>query len=160
MLVSTWPSVCLSICPSVDRIVSALYLPILSHKMSQNSSLWSFSQKVSTGFTAVMVYMLISATVSSVLNIGLASRTNFRVILGPTIDHNSDFQAFFQKFSSGFASYLFYMLFGSTFKCITIMCPTGPISGPRVKVAAELDRPSGRLFFLGVIDIIVFRWMP
>ena len=30
--------------------------------------------------------------------------------------------------------------------CISIMCPKGSISGPRVKVAAELVMPSGLLY--------------
>ena len=38
------------------------------------------------------------------------------------------------------------MLIGGTFTCILIMCPKGSISGPRVKVAAKLVRPSDLLF--------------
>ena len=68
---------------------------------------------------------------------------NFLVTLGPEIDHNSSLQSFSQKFSTGFTPFLFYMLIWNTFRCISMMCPKGPISGPRVKVAAELVRPSG-----------------
>ena len=41
------------------------------------------------------------------------------------------------------------MLIGCTFMCISIMCPKGSISGPRVKVAAELVMPSGLLYRKG-----------
>ena len=41
------------------------------------------------------------------------------------------------------------MLIVGTFVCISMMCPKGSISGPRVKVAAELVRPSGLLFLHG-----------
>ena len=43
------------------------------------------------------------------------------------------------------------MLIGDTFMCISMMCPNGSICGPGVKVAAELVRPPGLLFyFLGL----------
>ena len=36
-------------------------------------------------------------------------------------------------------------------KCMLIICPNSPISGPRVKVEVELVRPSGLVFLFGVI---------
>ena len=41
------------------------------------------------------------------------------------------------------------MLIGGTSMCISIMCPKGSISGPRVKVAAGLVMPSGLLYRKG-----------
>ena len=41
------------------------------------------------------------------------------------------------------------MLIGGTFMCISIMCPKGSISGPRVKVVAELVMLSGFLYRKG-----------
>ena len=40
-------------------------------KTSQNSGLWSFSQKVFTGFTSVLLHMLIASTFRGVMNMGL-----------------------------------------------------------------------------------------
>ena len=87
---------------------------------------------------------------------------NFRVILSPKIYHNSGFRSYSQTFSTGFAPFFSYMLIGGTFRCISMVCPRGPISGLRVKVAVELFRPSGFLFpwFLRVaisIHIFVFE---
>ena len=76
-------------------------------------------------------------------------RPNFRVILGPQINHNSGLQSFSQIFSFGFTSFLSYMLIGGTFVCIFNYVPKGSISGPRVKAAAELVRPSGFLYKKG-----------
>ena len=75
-----------------------------------------------------------------------AQRPNFRVILGPQIDHNSGLQSFHQIFSNGFTSFLFYMLIGGIL-CVFQLC--APISGPRVKVAAELAMISGFLYRKG-----------
>ena len=38
------------------------------------------------------------------------------------------------------------MLIGVLFMCISFICPKGSISGPRVKVAAELVMPSGLMY--------------
>ena len=114
-------------------------------QISQNSNLWSFSQKVFTGFTSVLLHMLIASTFRGVENIGLRGPIS-RSFWGPKIDHNSGLQSFSQKFSTGFTSVLFYMLIGSTFRCTTMMCPKGPISAPRVQVSTELARSSGLLF--------------
>ena len=39
------------------------------------------------------------------------------------------------------------MLIGDTLRCISMMCTEGPISGPRVKIPAELVRPWDLLFY-------------
>ena len=49
-------------------------------------------------------------------------------------------------------SFLFYMLIGGTFGCVSMGYPKGSISGPRVKVAAELIRLSGYFFGMKVSD--------
>ena len=46
---------------------------------------------------------------------------------------------------------MFYMLIVGTFMCISMMCAKGSITGPRVKFVAELVRPSGLLFSIGLI---------
>ena len=55
-------------------------------------------------------------------------RPNFQVILGPKIDQNSRLQSFSQIFSTGFASFLFCMFIGGTFRCISMMCPKGTVA--------------------------------
>ena len=71
-------------------------------------------------------------------------RPNFRVILGPQIDHNSGhFIKHFPEVSHHSRFTCFKI--GGTSMCISIMCPKGSISGPRVKVAAERVMPSGLL---------------
>ena len=67
----------------------------LGHKISKNSSLWSFSQNNSTGFASVWVYMSIWATFRSVLNIDVRGRIS--------------------------GSFIFYMLIGvclGVFQCV------------------------------------------
>ena len=80
-----------------------------------------------------------------------APEAQFPAILGPEIDYNSGLQSFSQIFSTDFAPFLLYMLIRDTFRCISIMCPKGLFSGPRVKVAAELVRPSGLWFLLSIL---------
>ena len=89
-----------------------------------------------------------------------SQRPYFQVILGPKIDHNSGLQSFSQKLSTGFAAFLFYMPIVGTFQCISMLCPNGHISGHRVKVAAELVRPSGLLSFYWYIYqfSLVYSW--
>ena len=65
--------------------------------------LWSFSQKVSTGFTSILVYMSILGTLKSVEY--WPQMPNSRVILGPEIDYNSGLHSFSQKFSTGFTQF-------------------------------------------------------
>ena len=60
-----------------------------------------------------------------------------------------------QIFSTGFASFLFYMLIRGTFRCISMMCPLGPISGLLVKVAVDLVRPSGLLSYMKYKHVIL-----
>ena len=47
------------------------------------------------------------------------------------------------------------MLIGGTSMCISITGPKGSISGPRVKVVAELVMPSGLLY--GKIDLLLYN---
>ena len=49
------------------------------------------------------------------------------------------------------------MLIGGTSMCISIMCPEGSISGPRVKVVAELVMPSGLLYRKGDLHYNVIK---
>ena len=90
----------------------------------------------STGFASVLVYMSIWFSFRGVEY--RPQRPTFRVILGHEIDHNSGLPSFSKIFSTGFTSFWFYMFIGGTFRCISMMCPKGPISGPRVKVIAVI----------------------
>ena len=91
---------------------------------------------ISTGFASVLVYMSIWFSFRGVEY--RPQRPTFRVILGHEIDHNSGLPSFSKIFSTGFTSFWFYMFIGGTFRCISMMCPKGPISGPRVKVIAVI----------------------
>ena len=63
--------------------------PLWAQKVSENSGLWSFSQKVFTGFTSVLLYMLIASTFRCVENMGLRGP-----ILGPHwAQNNSKFRS-------------------------------------------------------------------
>ena len=110
---------------------------ILGPQISQHSGLWSFSKKFPTGCASVLVYMSIWATFRGVLNIGPRDPISW--------SNRSLFRSFYQTVSNAFTSFSFYMLIGGTSMCISIMCHKGSISGPRVKVAAELIVPSGLL---------------
>ena len=56
----------------------ANFRAILDPNVSQNSGLWSLSQKVFTDFTSLLLHILIASTFSGVWNIGLG-----RLICGP-----------------------------------------------------------------------------
>ena len=118
--------------------------PFLGTKIGQTSHHWSFYQRFSTVFASFLVYMSNWATWRYVEY--RPQRPNFRVILGSELDHNSGLQSFSQTISAAFTLFLFYVLIGGTFMCISMICPKCSISGPRVKVAVELVRPSGLLF--------------
>ena len=122
-----------------------IFGPLWAPKWIKNSSLSPFFQKFYSGFTPVLVYMSIWATFAGVLNIGLRSPISGS-FLGPKIEYNSSLQLFSQSYSIDFPSFLFYMLIRVLFMCISMMCPKGSISGPRVKFAAELVRPPGLLW--------------
>ena len=74
----------------------------------------------------------------------LAPEAQFPGHFGCQIDLNSgNFIKYFPIVSNHTR---FTCLLGGTSMCISIMCPKGSISGPRVKVAAELVMPSGLLY--------------
>ena len=73
---------------------------ILGPKVNQNSGIWSFCRRVFTGFTSVLLHMLIACTFRCVENM-----THRCPILGPLkICKNSDPWSFSQKVCTGFAS--------------------------------------------------------
>ena len=88
-------------------------------------------------FASVMVYMSTWATWS----VEYEPQMPISVF-----SHSSGRQSFSQIIFTGFTSFLFYMPIWGTLTCISIMSLKGPIFGRRVKVAAELVRPSGLLF--------------
>ena len=82
----------------------------LGPKIGQNSGLWLFSQKVSTGlhqcwFTYQFELLLEPCWI-------LVPEAQFPGHFGPEINNNSGLQSFSQKFSTGFTSFLIYMLVG------------------------------------------------
>ena len=87
----------------------------------------------------------------------LAPEAQFPGHFGPP--NRSYFRSLCQTFSNGFTSFSFYMLIRGTSMCISIMCPKGSISEPRVKVAAELVMPSGLLYRKGdLLHYNVIKW--
>ena len=100
-----------------------------------------FIKNINSGFTSILFYMLIGATLRDLCNMGLKGR-----IFG----HQSRskipfFSHFLNKFPLVSHNSYFICSLGGTFMCISMMCPKAPISGPKVKVAAELVGPSGLL---------------
>ena len=116
----------------------------LGSKMNKSSSLWSFSKKNFHWFR-ISLHVLVSLSYFRwVLKIGIRGPI-FRVILRPKIDHISGFQAFSQLFH-WFHIILVLHAYWGTVMCISMIYPKGFISGPRVKVAAELVMSPGFLF--------------
>ena len=65
-------------------------MAILGRKGSQNSGLWSLSQKVFAGFTSVLLHMLSASTFRGVRNMGPRG-PNFWDILTLEMKQNSEF---------------------------------------------------------------------
>ena len=96
-------------------ILGSFWVPKISH----NSGLWSFAQKVFTGFTSVLLDMFIASTFRCVENMG------FR---GPQINKISSLWSFSKKNSTGFASVLAYISIWATFRGVSNISLRGPIS--------------------------------
>ena len=128
---------------SAFRCVENIHRAIFGPQIIKNPGLWSFSQN----FPLVSNQSWCSCQFELLLEVCwiLASEAQFSCHFGPKIDHNSCLQSFSKIFPIGFTSLLFYMLSGGTFMCISMVCPKGSISGPRVKVVAALSRQSGLL---------------
>ena len=107
------------------------FCTIFGPKGSQNSGLWSLSQKVFTGFTSVLLHMLIASTFRARCVECEAQRPKFLGHLGPRNDQNSVlFLLFCQKVCSGFKPVLLYMFIGATLRDVYNMGPKCPILGP------------------------------
>ena len=102
---------------------------ILGPKVRKFSGVWSLSQKVFTGFTTVLLHMLIPGTFRCVENMGLRGPI-FSVTLGPQISQNSGLWSFKKKNPTGCASVLVHMSIWSTFRRgVLSIGPRCPISG-------------------------------
>ena len=101
--------------------------PIGDPKGNRNSSIWSLSQKVFTGFTSVLLHMLIA----SILLDGCGIWASEAQILGLEMNQNSVVVFFFfllfcEKVSIGFTSILLDMFIGAIFKDVYNMGLKGP----------------------------------
>ena len=77
-----------------------------------------FLKKISTGFASVLVYMSIWAIFIGVLNIGHRGPISGS-FWTPKYNMIQVFSHFLKIFSAGFTSFLFYMLIGGMFRCIS-----------------------------------------
>ena len=91
----------------------AQFLAILDPKVSKNSGFWPLSQKVFTGFTSVLLHMLIASNFRCVENMGLEGPI-FGSTLGPKMSKDWSLWYFSQKISTGFTSVLVYMSIWTT----------------------------------------------
>ena len=138
--------------PYIKYLVMMMFKTISLFIKAACLSLGSFSTKFSVYFSLVLVYISVWATFKAVLNIGLrgpisGSFWSPKYIPIQVLSH-------FLKYFPLVSHHCFTYLLGSTFMCISIMCPKGPISGYRVEVTMELVRPSGlSLGWMTSIDI-------
>ena len=77
-----------------------------------------------------------------------ASEAEFPVHLGPEMIITQIFNHFLKMFHWLYIILVLYAHRWGYFRCISMVCAKGPISGPRIKVAAELVGPSGLVFSL------------
>ena len=96
---------------------------ILGPKVRKISGVWSLSQKVFTGFTTVLLNMLILSAFRCVENMGLRGP-----IFGPLLP-NVGLWSFSQKCPAGCASVLVYMSIWATCRGVLNIGPRGPIYG-------------------------------
>ena len=127
-------------------------------KISLNCGLWLFYKIIYPCFRIGLCLHFNFSYFRDVLNIDLRGPISSH--FGPQIDHNSGLlQSLTQIFLTDFTAFFFGLLIRGTLKCISMMCPKGPISGPRVKVAVELVRLSGLFSSMNChMYIVCYPW--
>ena len=101
---------------------------ILGLQMNQNSGFRLFCWKVSSGFTSVLLSMLIGATFKDMYI--WPSKAQFGVILGRKLSQNSGLWPFSQIVFTGLTSVLLQMLIANTVRCVENMDLRAPIFLP------------------------------